>query len=715
MRHSTDVVREFRGGDLSSWNRIYAGLHGTQTGYRLSPMASPIHGTYSFAVFAFDSRTGDLSRNGHRLRIPEQARQVLSALLENAGNIVTREELRQQLWPNGEFLDWDRSINKVVAQLRETLRDNARETRFIETVPKRGYRFTASVSFVPEISTVESATPQEAELLATLSGPEEYQPESVIEKPAGFEPAVFQAQRRNRVMRRVAIITLFTVIVGALAALVMTHFTKREPSSVSVGIPPFEASGEGSDRVAEGFRMDLMSAVAELPKVQVRAAHSLSTPLRDDESIRATANSLQLDLLLFVKLAFNDDQCVLNLEVVRGRDAVHLASFRYSGSRQELGAIREKIQRDLFDQLGLAERGGNWGRQAATPDPQAYKDYLQARLDLSGWADAPVQKALQGFQKAIDKDPNFANAYAGLASAYVVLAEHDAVPREASYRKAQEAAAKAVQLAPSTAGAHAILGQVALRKDWNFDVAEREMRLAIELDPSCAVYHLWLSVLLCFESRFNESLQEIDLARAADPLWPPVYRTETFLAGRAGQGARAIQASEKHAVMMPNWPPSYDQRAWAYWLAGRYEDAIADWRHMAQMENDTARMKLEDEGLEAFRRGGAAAYARVRVKTIQRGYPYSHAAMDFVPAEWYSIEGDYNSALTEVEKMVARHDPDALQLSVNPMLLPLHNHPRFVAALIRIGLNQPGLHASTQVATSSSIQTGAALTNSPAR
>ena len=682
-------------------------------------MESRFRGIYSFALFSFNSRTGDLSRSGHRLRITEQARQVLSALLENAGGIVTRDELRQQLWPGGEFLDWDHSINKVVAQLRATLRDNARETRFIETVPKRGYRFIAPVTFEPEIPKGEPAPPQQEQEVSRSPISEEHHVERASEQlvkaglPAILEVPLLRSARPT--LRRIAIVTSLTLLLGALAALLTTHPSKQEPPSVSVGVPPFEASGEESDTVAESFRMDLTSAVAELPKVQVRAAHSLTKPLRDDASIRATAKSLQLDLLLFGKLTLNGDQCVLNLEVVRGHDAVHLASFRYSGSRQELGTIREKIQRDLFDQLGLAERGGNWRHAGGSPEPHAYKDYLQARLDLSGWADAPVQKALQEFQKAIEEDPKFANAYAGLASTYVVLAEHDAAPREASYRNAQEAASKAVQLAPSTAEAHAILGQVALRKDWNFEVAEREMRRAIELDPSRAIYHLWLSVLLSFQSRFDESLQEIDLARAADPLWPPVYRTEAFLAERAGQLARAVQASEKHTTLMPNWPPSYDQRAWGYWFSGRYEDAIADWRRMAQMENDTARMQLEDEGLEAFHRGGPSAYARVRLKAIQSGQAFHHAAMDFVPAEWYSIEGDHDKALAEVEKMVSRHDPDALQLAVNPTLLPLHREPRFAAALIRIGLNQPKLRTSTPLAISRSVQNSAALGTQPTR
>ncbi len=358
----------------------------------------------------------------------------------------------------------------------------------------------------------------------------------------------------------------------------------------------------------------------------------------------------------------------------------------------------------MFDRataLGFANSRDKWRTQSSTPDPAAYDAYLQARLDLSGWADAPVQKALQGFQTAIDKDPNFGNAYAGLADAYITLAEHGAAPREASYRKAKDAAVKALQLAPGSAEAHAVLGQIALRQDWNFEVAERELRRAVELNPGGATFHLQMAVLLYYQGRFEEGLHEVDLARGADPHWTPVYRTESLLMHRSGQVARAIKAINKVTEQMPNWPSAYDQRAWLYWHVGRYADAIADWRHMAELENDTARVQLEDEGLKALTRGGIVAYARVRLKAIEGGRSYRHAETDFVPAEWYSIAGDHDKALADIEQMVARHDADALQLAVNPALSPLHNYPRFRAALTRVGLNPPPLPPSTQSAESS--------------
>lgn len=672
----------------------YAGLHCLrQVVDSSSSMFPKCQGRYYFSDFLFDPRSGDLSRNGARLRITEQARHVLAALLEDAGNIVSRQQLQQRLWPRGEHLDWDRAITKLVVQLREILRDDARESRFIETVAKRGYRFIAPVCFEPESAEPETAAPPQKRDQALIQiGVGASPSESTTEVTTAGGLAIISPSQRRTFPRQIAVPAVLILIMGTVAMLMDFQPAKRESSysHASIGIPPFEASGEGSQGVAESFRLDLANAVAELPTVQVRAAHSFSAPLRDYESIHKTAHLLQLDLLLFGRMTVSGDAFILNLELVRGRDAVHLASYRYSGSIEELDKAREKIQRDLFEELGLAGQGP-WRTQASTANPKAYQAYLQARLDLAGWSDAPVEKALDEFQRAIDEDPKFANAYAGLASTYVLLGDHGAAPFESSYRKAEEAAARAIQLAPSTAEGHAILGEVALRRDWNFELAERELRRAVELDPNRAGIHLWLSVLLCYRSRFSEALREIDSARTADPLWAPVYGTEAFLASAAGQTPRATQASEKLTALMPNWPAAFDQRGWAYWYAGRYTDAIADWRHMAQMENDPNRIRLEDEGLEAFRRGGIAAYARVRLKAIQSGYPYRHATTDFVAAEWYSIGGDRDKAVAELERMLARHDPLTLQLAANTAFIPLRNDPRFTSILTRVGLNQPKL------------------------
>jgi Tfp pilus assembly protein PilF len=156
--------------------------------------------------------------------------------------------------------------------------------------------------------------------------------------------------------------------------------------------------------------------------------------------------------------------------------------------------------------------------------------YLRARYHLSQWTDDSVTESLSEFESAIAADPAFAKTYSGMASAHFVLAQHEAAPKQESYRLAKELAAKAIALDPSVAEAHAMLGQIAFNQDWNFPLAEKELRQAVELEPNQAIYHLWFSVLLCVQNRFEESLQQIDLAHSADSFWPPVYMTEIFLA-----------------------------------------------------------------------------------------------------------------------------------------------------------------------------------------
>src|SRR5271166_299317 len=337
---------------------------------------------YVFSLFKFDSETGDLLQDGRRTSIPEQSAQVLAALLEQAGVIVTREELRQCLWPDGIFIaDFDHSINKVVGRLRVILGDNPREPRFIETVPKKGYRFIAPVTVISEsgeavfgsfedtddcsasASTegdVSAPTPAEAcyDLLSEDAG-EALTPAATAPLDTKIKPASRIALWRPISWRAMFAFGLALALLGVAIAITTRNVRLEKQTYVSIGIPPFEATGPGTEELAESFRMDLTEAVSRLPAVQVRAAHSFSNVRRDEAGIRADAKALQLDVLLYGKLAVQQDHYTLQFELVRGRDATHLASLRYSGTKDELGSIRERIQRDLFDRLGLLQEASH--------------------------------------------------------------------------------------------------------------------------------------------------------------------------------------------------------------------------------------------------------------------------------------------------------------------------------------------------------------------
>jgi DNA-binding winged helix-turn-helix (wHTH) protein/Tfp pilus assembly protein PilF/TolB-like protein len=621
--------------------------------------------------------------------VSDQAARVLAILLERSGTVVTREELRHLLWPSGESLDYDHSINNSISQLRDVLRDDSRTPRFIETIPKRGYRFLADVKTSPTISAVgaagDSATQEEKEGIRSSASGGSKNILAVAARALEVATLKPQAFWRSWWFPASAIAVLF---LGAAALLVAHKRVPPHAQDAYVGIAPFETAGSDADQLAESFRLDLTDAISQLPAVQVRAAHSFPKGRGEDTGIPRLAHDLQIDTLLFGKFTVQGDECLIQFELVRGKDAIHLASLQYRGTKSELAAIRDKAQRDIFTRLAV---GTNTERpvHGNTENPRAYEAYLRARYHLSQWTDDSVTKSLQEFESTIAEDPNFAKAYAGMASAYFVLAEHEAKPKPESYRKLKQLAEKAITLDPSVAEAHAMLGQVALNEDWNFSLAEKELRRAVELDPNQAIYHLWFSILLCVQGRFEDSLHQIDLAHSADSFWPPVYMTEIFLAGAARQYTRSIDSGEKLIKLMPDWPLAYDQLGLTLWYAGRYTEAIESWRKMAALEKDTARLNLETRGLEAFRRGGVPAYAQVRLDAAKSGTHWAHAENDFDLAEWYIYAGSREQALTALEAKVSRHDPGALQMAVTPSFDGLRQDSRFLALIARVGLSLP--------------------------
>ena len=668
--------------------------------------------TYSFAEFTFDVTSGDLARNGAVLRIPQQTSRLLAILLERAGTVVTREDLQSSLWPNGEFLDYERAINRAINYLRMVLRDNPKSPRFVETVHKRGYRFLVPVTVVAEFPSREDTVSAEKELASgELNRPLEdlaSEPEATEELAAWERSAVplpGQSQSSapfglSRFRNQFAAFSLALLLVAA-SAWGYLHFRHRsqQPTILYLGIVPLDTAGDGAQSLAESFRLDLADTLSQLPNVQLRATNSLSKTRREGANIPQLAQTLNLDVLLMGKLTVAGNRCRLELELVRGRDAVHLGSFQYGGSCDELPAIRDKVQRDIF----LVLHGSGKSIQAlrgSTENPEAYRAYLEARELARQRTPASLDASLLKFQLAIDRDPNFAQAYAGMATAH--LAEgYFANPGE-NLQKARLLAEQALRLDTVLAEAHGVLGDIAFRKDWDAAVGEGELRKAVELDPRKSIYHAWLAGLLADVGRFDEAKREIDEAELDDPLWPPVYSMAAFVASAARDNNRMIAASEKFRQLVPASPYCHDQLAWSYFAAKRYEDAIAEWRSMAVIENDKPRIELEDRGLAAYRQSGIAAYAQLRLEAIERhSVDLDTHANDFDPAEWYAFTGNKDKAINALDKTVALHNSLAIQIAIDPMFDNLHRDPRFLALLSKIGLPLPASYPNSALHTNS--------------
>jgi DNA-binding winged helix-turn-helix (wHTH) protein/tetratricopeptide (TPR) repeat protein len=694
---------------------------------------------FAFSVFTFDAAAGVLKRNDHYLRVPPQTLVLLTALLEHAGAVVTREYLRQLLWPDGEFIDHDHAINRAVNFLRTVLRDNPKKPHFIETLPKRGYRFIGEVSclpseapqsavMAPNSALSAAATVAESEMggpgaiewargpfgdiLAPLSGDFVASETASPHSELMFLEETYASPHRNRlfagmmasIQRAPGVYLLGVGMFAVLAfALILSRHNKPFSSDgLTLGIVPFETHGAQAEQMEQSFRLDLSETLSQLPALQVHASHSLGNLKKDDAGLKAIAKSLNLDLLLLGWFTVEEDHCLLRLELVRGRDAAHLASFQYTGSLQEMAAFRDKAQRDIFS--GLQLTGGSAPPIAGTTQNQeAYLDYLQARGLASLGTAAGQNSAIAHYQSAITLDPAFARAYAGMAITYLSMA--GAADRAEKMNQAKLLAEKAERINPLVAEAHTVLGVIAIRDEWNAARGEAELRRALELDPNNAANHAYLAELLADEGHADEALHQVDVARTSDPLWPYINAIDTFVSGAAHQYDRGVDAARRNVAMAPNSSRAHDQLAWSLFDAGRYEESIAEWRATAVIDKDKARVALEDRGLAEFRRGGATAYAAVRVSAIEE-HPEATTSHphDFVPEEWYAFVGDRDHAIAALQQTIDRHDPSALDLAVNPMLDNLHRDPRFLSLLSRVGLSLPSVDAPATI-------TRASLTN----
>ena len=657
---------------------------------------------YAFGDFSFDPDTGTLRRRNRDQHLPEQTARLLGILLERANSLVTREELRQVLWPNEEFLDYDQGINVAVNRLRAALRDDSRSPQFLKTIPKRGYSFSGKVTLVPrDAPTVVAAQPVFADPPENESR-FEAQPEltdltaaaAVPEIPFEATPAQTSspteiAGLRNR---RKLVVGLTTAAAFALIVVVWVVYrygVRQSEHVVRVGIASFQIQGNPEiDNLSEGFRLSLSDAISRLPKVQVCSFEALKPAQRRILDLPFSSQQLSLDDILLGSIVKQGDGYDLKFELVRAADSVHLASFEYSGAKQDLPAIRDRLQHDLFYYLD-SRASTVQAINGSTNDPEAYRYYLEGlQLMPPRSSRKALREAQAAFQQALAHDPNFAGAYAAIATAYLRLSFYSTAGEDKPLHKAQDFARQGIRLDPVLAQAHAVLGFSDYAQDWNYAESESELRKAIQLDPSQADYHDWLGLLLATQGRFDEGLQQVSLAHANDPRWPSVYSMEGVLANFARRNQQAIDAGKTYLSLLPNIPVAHNTMAWIDFKAGRYQDAVAEWRQMAVLQNDAARIEFEDRGSQVLKAKGIRAYAKLRLDAAnsKRGTGQWN---DFNPSEWYACAGQREESIAQLEKLADDHSFYVLQIAVDPLYDSFHQDARYLALLNRLGLRVP--------------------------
>jgi TolB-like protein/DNA-binding winged helix-turn-helix (wHTH) protein/Tfp pilus assembly protein PilF len=611
-----------------------------------------------FGTFEVDLSDGELRHKGVKVKLQEQPFRILAALLEQPGTLVTREQLRERLWPSDTFVDFEHSLNAAVKKLRSALRDDAANSRFIETVPKRGYKFIAAI--VPSASEPQM---------------------KVIELPVEA-PSAVPGIRRTRTMTLGAAAAILMLVL--LTGWLYWRSANNGHAIDSVAVLPFtNANGDPNmEYLADGITENLINSLSRLPKLRVVALGTVIRYKGQKIDPQKVGRDLKVRAVLMGRVLQPDDHLTIATELIDVANGSHLWGEQYNRTFRDILAVQEEIANEITEKLRLNLTGAEHQRLAKrdTENTEAYREYLMGRYYWLQFGAAPLKRALQHFEKAVELDPNYAMAHAGVADSYASFATYRILsPREA-YPKARAAAEKALKLDPQLSEAYSTLGLVSLYHDWDWPAAERAFRRAIQLKPDNAEAHNRYALALAWFERFDEALDEIRRAADLNPLLPRMKVNASQILYHARRYDEAIEEARKGLTLDSNFFQAHQQLGWVFVQTRAYDSAIAEFRKAMDLG---ASSQVEADLAHAYAVSGQTAEARkILGELIERS---THAYISpFDIAVVYAGLGDHEQAFAWLEKAYDEQARPMLGLKVNPRLDPLRSDPRFIALVRRM-------------------------------
>jgi TolB-like protein/DNA-binding winged helix-turn-helix (wHTH) protein/Tfp pilus assembly protein PilF len=647
---------------------------------------------YQFGPFDLRVQARELYKHGVKLKLRPQAYHVLALLLEHAGECVTRDELQKRVWPSNTFVDFENGLNTAIKQLRASLNDSAVEPRYIETLPKLGYRMIAPVTYEAGAEAAERA----AEIAQDSDGEKLAREGAVAASVPQLSPPVAITARNWRW----AVAALLSVV--ALAGwIAYSKWPRGRPAAQAavhngrtmLAVLPFDnlTGDETQDYFSDGLTEEMIAQLGKLDAKEfgVIARTSVMHYKHTSEKIDKIGGELGVQYVLEGSVRRDADKVRINAELIEVGGQRQLWTQEYDRELTNLLVVQAEIAREISDSieltLGSAQRGDAAGNVALTPAAyRAYDLYLKGLYFWNKRTAPGLQQASVYFQQATAQDPSYAPAYAGLANSYTLMTSYGVSPAAIHMPTARAAAVKALELDDKLPAAHCALALILENYDWDWSTAEKEYRRAIELNPDYATAHQWYAELLMWRGRFDEALRESELARTLDPLSLIIATDQGALFYFSRQYDRAIEQLQGVLEMDPTFPRAH-MVINAYVEEGRYAEALAildDWQRAA---GPGAGRSWEFAYIQG--RSGQKQKARAELRNLEA----ENLKQPIDPASWAFVNlglGDNDAALGWLEKAYAQHSNGLTSLKVEPAYDPLRGDPRFQELLQRVGLAQ---------------------------
>jgi TolB-like protein/DNA-binding winged helix-turn-helix (wHTH) protein/Tfp pilus assembly protein PilF len=644
-----------------------------------------------FGVFEADFDRRQLTKSGFRIRLQDQPFQLLLLLLERQGVVVTREELQEKLWPGDTFVEFDVGLNTAIRKLRVALSDSSDNPRFVETVPRIGYRFVAPVS------TSIPATPSTAKFEVAIPVAEE-SPEqtdstvspltSTLQSEISSGDALPASHRGRGLVGWFALALVLLTIGFAIKVRFKSAATAQSGSIQAIAVLPLEniSANPTQEYLAEGMTDEIITDLAKLAGPKVISRTSAVQYKGTRKSIPEIARELHVGAVLEGSVERSGDRMRVRVQLIEAATDQHLWAEAYDRQLSDVLLLEAELAQDIARQIQvrLTPQQQQDLAHNRTLNPQAFQDYLQGRHYWALRTSQSLTTAIEYFNRAIQEDPNDARGYAGLAQCYIVLPMVAKTSQAEAYQKARQAAVKAVGLDDSLAEAHLSIAEVRLHQDWDFAGAEKEFKKTLDLNPNYSTGHQWYGEFLSLMARHQEAIRELQTALALDPLSAVVHLQFGNTLQQARQYDRALDQYHEALKIDPKfWPPLHSTY-WVYRRQGKFAESIPPLRTQLQLWDPKADWSaLVDQLSVAYSIGGRTAYLRQCVKIHERiNRPWYFLALD------YADLGDRRATLEALNEAYENQQLEVLGVLVDPELDPLRSDPRFQELIRKVGFPQ---------------------------
>jgi len=610
-----------------------------------------------FGNFELDTRAGELWTGNTKVPLQEQPLQILRMLLERPGELVTREELHSALWPGSSFGDFDDSLNHAVRRLRDVLGDLPEHPRFVETLPRHGYRFIAPVEAVAAVS-----------------------------------PPAISAAKALPLQRRVLVLAALTLIVlaGLGIYLVRQHLARQQKpraDKIMLVVLPFEnLSGDPEQEYfSDGMTEEMTTQLGQLSPqhLGVIGRASAMTYKGRKKTIDEIGKELRVQYVLEGSVRRAGDHVRITAQLIEVGDQTHVWAQTYDRDVASILGLQADVARAVAHEIQI-KLTPQAQTSLATPravNPEAYRLYLIGRFLWNKRTEEGLKNAIDHFQRALEIDPGYGLAYAGLADSYLMLDDWGFLPPKEAIPRGKAAAQKALEIDESLAEAHASLALACFEYDWDWPACEREYKRAIELNPNYATAHQWYFAYLFAMGRHAEAMGEIQRAQELDPLSPIISGAVADQYFYARQYEEAIRRFRNTVSLFPEFAPAYQALGAAYVVNGTYQEAVVAYQKLRSLSGASA---AEVAALgEAYAKGGIRGYYLWELRRLREESKHRYVrAWTF--ALLLAGLGEKDQALSYLEKAYEDRDYLLTTLRDEPRFDPLRSDPRFQDLLRRM-------------------------------